>query len=202
MATLPVILQIVEAQGYAVFTRGDYNLNITGIRSPTRVANAFDDRLIVSYKLDNIWISETFEITSDPGSPYLVNPINNAGCAVLKEGQWRGCYTIGLHRGKYQALVQSGKVQVYRDNNRDNIIDMNPGSVQEGYFGINIHKRDGDSDTVNGASAGCQVFRYETEFDRFMTLCNRQVAVRGFKTFTYTLLNEPDWQAIKLTGGA
>ena len=190
MTTLPPILQAVEAKGYAVFTNGDWNLNITGIRSPQRVANAFDDRLCVTYKVDGIWTTETYEITTDPGSPYLLRPINNYGCAVLCPGQWRGCYTIGKHRGQYLALVQSGKVKVYRDNNRDNIIDMDPETVQEGYFGINIHKRDGTSDTVNGASAGCQVFRYEKEFNRMMWLAGKQVSERGFKTFTYTLLEE------------
>lgn len=190
MTTLPPILQAVQAKGYAVFTSGDYNLNITGIRSPQRVANAFDDRLCVTYKVNDIWTTETYEITSDPGSPYLLRPINNYGCAVLAPGQWRGCYTIGKHRGQYLALVQSGKVKVFRDNNRDNIIDMDPETLQEGYFGINIHKRDGTSDTVNGASAGCQVFRYEKEFDRMMWLAGKQVSERGFKTFTYTLLEE------------
>ena len=190
MTTLPPILQAVQAKGYAVFTNGDYNLNITGIRSPQRVANAFDDRLCVTYKVNDIWTTETYEITSDPGSPYLLRPINNYGCAVLAPGQWRGCYTIGKHRGQYLALVQSGKVKVYRDNNRDNILDMDPETIQDGYFGINIHKRSGESDSVNGASAGCQVFRYAKEFDRMMYLAGKQVSERGWKTFTYTLLEE------------
>ena len=191
MATLPPVLQAVEAAGYAVFTKGDYNLNITGIRSPERVANAFDDRLCVTYKADDMWITETLEITTDPGSPYLLKPLaNTKGTAILCPGQYRGAYSIGFHRGQYKALVQSGKVKVYRDDDRDNILDMDPETIQDGYFGINIHKRTGDSDTVNGASAGCQVFRYEHEFDRMMFLCRKQISERGFKTFTYTLLEE------------
>jgi len=190
MATLPPILQAVQSKGYKVFTDGDYNLNITGIRSPERVANAFDDRLCVTYKLNDMWNTETFEITTDPGSPYLLKPINNYGCAILAPGQWRGCYSIGKHRGQYLALVQSGKVKVYRDNDRDNILDMDPETIQDGYFGINIHKRSGESDTVNGASAGCQVFRYEHEFNRLMYLAGKQVSERGWRTFTYTLLEE------------
>ena len=191
MATLPPILQAVQSKGFAVFTNGDYNLNITGIRSPERVANAFDDRLCVSYKLNDMWITETFEITTDPGSPYLLKPLaNTSGTAILVPGQYRGAYSIGKHRGQYLALVQTGKVKVYRDSNRDNILDMDPETIQDGYFGINIHKRDGTSDTVNGASAGCQVFRYEHEFNRMMYLAEKQVSERGWKTFTYTLLEE------------
>jgi len=190
MATLPPILQAVQSKGYKVFTDGDYNLNITGIRSPERVANAFDDRLCVTYKLNDMWNTETFEITTDPGSPYLLKPINNYGCAILVPGQYRGAYSIGKHRGQYLALVQSGKVKVFRDNDLDNILDMDPETIQDGYFGINIHKRSGESDTVNGASAGCQVFRYEHEFNRMMYLAQKQVSERGWRTFTYTLLEE------------
>jgi hypothetical protein len=194
MTTLPPILQAVQARGYKVFTSGDYNLNITGIRSPERVANAFDDRLCVTYKVDEIWTTETYEITTDPGSPYLLRPINNYGCAVLVPGQYRGAYSIGKHRGQYLALVQTGPVQVYRDDNRDKVLDMDPSTIQTGYFGINIHKRTGESDTVNGASAGCQVFRLEAQFDRLMWLAGKQVSERGFKTFTYTLIEEEgDW---------
>ena len=191
MTTLPPILQAVEARGYKVFTNGDYNLNITGIRSPERVANAFDDRLCVTYKADGIWRTETYECTTDPGSPYLLRPINNYGCAILAPGQYRGAYSIGKHRGQYLALVQTGKVQVYRDDNRDNILDMDPETIQNGYFGINIHKRTGESDTINGASAGCTVLRYAWAFERLMFLAGKQVSERGYKTFTYTLIEEP-----------
>ena len=191
MATLPPILQAVQSKGFKVFTDGDYNLNITGIRSPERVANAFDDRLCVTYKLNDMWVTETFEITTDPGSPYLLKPLaNTSGTAILVAGQYRGAYSIGKHRGQYLALVQSGKVKVYRDSNRDNILDLDPETIQDGYFGINIHKRSGESDTVNGASAGCQVFRYEHEFNRMMYLAQKQVSERGWRTFTYTLLEE------------
>lgn len=190
MSTIPPVLDRVKALGYPVFVNGDWNLNITGLRCPERVANAFDDRICVSFKVGDIWRTETYEATCDPGSPFLLKPINNAGCAILAPGFYRGAYSIGLHRGKYKALVQSGPVTVYRDDNRNNILDMDAETVQTGYFGINIHKRDAESDTVNGASAGCQVFRYERDFDRFMYLCNQQVEVRGFKTFSYCLIDE------------
>lgn len=188
---IPPILQKMKALGYRVFDNGDYNLNIFGIRSPERVANAFDDLIGVAYKENNLWKVEYFEATTDPGSPYLLKPINNSGAAILSFGQFRGAYKIAKHRGKYDALCQvGGPVTVYRDDNRDNVLDLVESSKQTGMFGINIHKRDGESDSVNGASAGCQVFRYAYAFERFMSLCRLQVSERGFDTFTYTLLDE------------
>lgn len=190
---IPPILAKIKSLGFRVFENGDYNLNIFGIRSPERVANAFDDLIGVAYKKNDLWSVEYFEATTDPGSPYLLKPINNAGAAILAFGQYRGAYKIAKHRGKYDALCQvAGPVTVYRDDNRDNILDLDESSKQTGYFGINIHKRDGSSDTVNGASAGCQVFRYERAFNRFMELCRLQVSTRGFETFTYTLIDEND----------
>lgn len=187
----PFFLKKVESLGYAVFTNGDYNLNIIGIRSPTRVANAFDDELCVVYKLGGVWQCESFEVTTDPGSPYLLKPLaNTKGTAIIAPGQNRGAYRIAKHRGKYDALCQvAGPVTVYRDNNRDNVLDLDESTKQTGMFGINIHKRDGDSDSVNGASAGCTVFRYSSEFYRFMDLCRSQVSERGFETFSYTVVN-------------
>lgn len=190
---MPHILQVVSGLGYPVFVNGDYNLNIIGVRSPERVANAFDDSLCVAYKVDGHWVCDWYEITTDPGSPYLKRPINSSGCAILAPGSYRGAYGIAKHRGKYDALCQINRpVTVYRDDNKDTLLDMDDDSKQTGMFGINVHKRDGDSDSVNGASAGCQVFRFADAFDKFMRTCRQQVNVRGFKTFTYTLIDQGD----------
>ena len=190
---IPFLLSKVAELGHAVFTTGDYNLNIIGIRSPTRVANSFDDELCVIYKTGGVWTAESFEVTTDPGTPYLIKPINGAGAAVIAPGQYRGAYLIAKHRGQYDALCQvGGPVDVYRDDNRDNNLDLDPTTIQRGMFGINIHKRSGNGDAVNGASAGCTVFRYDSEFFVFMDLCRSQVNERGFSTFTYTVVNYED----------
>ena len=193
MAILPPILSKLQSMGYAVFTNGDFNLNLIGIRSAVRVANAFDDLIGCAYKAEDLWHVEWWEATTDPGVPYMIKPINNSGAAILCPGQYRGCWKIAKHRGQYDALCQvNGPVKVYRDDNRDNILDMDPDTAQTGMFGINIHKRSGDTNTVNGASAGCQVFRYQKAFDRMMDLAKMQQVKRGFDTFTYTLIDESD----------
>jgi len=49
-------------------------------------------------------------------------------------------------------------VKVYRDNDKDEILDMTPDTIQAGLFGINIHRASVDHrpNRVGRWSAGCQ----------------------------------------------
>lgn len=189
---LPPVLRHMLSLGYAVFENGDYNLNLFGVRSLSRDSNEFDDYLGCAYKDNDMWRVEWWEATTDPGQRILAKPINKKGAAILRPGQYRGAYRLGLHSGKYKALCQrGGPVKVWRDPNKDNVLDMDDSNTDEGYFGINIHKRIvGEHDKVNGASAGCQVFRYQDAFERMMYLAHRQVQEHTSKSFTYTLLDQ------------
>tara|TARA_R100000808_G_C2122899_1_gene133765 strand:+ start:22 stop:474 length:453 start_codon:yes stop_codon:yes gene_type:complete len=147
------------------------------------------------YRTDKLeWVLDLCEATTDPGKIYLKNPINRKGCAVLAPGQYRGAYKIGMHRNKYKALVQSnGPVKVYRDNNRDDVINYGEAEYT-GHFGINIHRRHPGlkDDFVKGSSAGCQVFRYSNEFKHLMNLATVSADIYG-NSFTYTLLEIKDF---------
>lgn len=196
---LPVLLQYVESLGYAVFTNGIYNLNIIGMRSKEHKANSFDDRICCVYRDERGWVTRTWAATCDPGVYWLEHPMRPTGTAILVPGQYRGAYKIGKHRGQYDALCQrGGPVKIYRDSNKDEILDMEPESVTEGYYGINIHrasKREGGSTEVDRWSAGCQVFAKPGDdgFAEFMRLCKKSRDMWG-DTFTYTLVsfsNEP-----------
>jgi len=184
----------IEAQmrklGYRFFTSGDYNLNIIGIRNKTLNTNTFNDEIHIIYKVNGKWVDDRYPITTEPGYRLLKTPLNNKGCAILVPGQYNSCYQLGLHKGQYTALVQRGLVRVYRDNNRDQIVDLNPKTIDEGYFGINIHKAGVDSKIVDNWSGGCQVFKRKSDFDKFIAVCKKSSANYGNK-FTYTLLN--DW---------
>ena len=189
----PRILDIVQSKGYAVFTRGAYNLNIIGVRSASRVSGEFDDRLHVVFKdTQGCWIDICFKITTDAGLAYMHSPMRDTGTAILVAGQYRGAYKIDKHRGKYDALCQRGaKVKIYRDNNRDEILDHDPDTISTGWFGINIHRSHSTREVtqVGKYSAGCQVFPNPDDFALFMALVYRSAALYG-DTFTYTLLEE------------
>ena len=187
--------KIFKKKNYAFFTNGAYNLNIIGVRAANRkVTNTFDDYIVVIYKTKTgTWNKRLFEATTDPGLSYIKSPINEKiGTAILVPGQYRSAYKVGKHKNKYKALVQNKPVKVYRDRNKDNIYDCNPNSIEEGIFGINIHKAGTSSKLVDKWSAGCQVISSNLEFNCFMSLVDKQLANIKGDTFTYTLLNEED----------
>ena len=66
--------------------------------------------------------------------------MNKHGVAILKPGQYRGSHKIRLHQGRYEALGQQKPVKVYRDKNKDGTYDLLEENVQEGLYGINIHR--------------------------------------------------------------
>tara|TARA_B100000963_G_scaffold361518_1_gene397396 strand:- start:2723 stop:3322 length:600 start_codon:yes stop_codon:yes gene_type:complete len=184
---------LFDEKGYAFFFKGDYNLNIIGVRGENRDANKFDDSLLCIYKINGEWVVDDYTITTDAGTHWLENPMNKKGCAILKCNQYRGCYKLGLHRGEYMALVQKGKVEVYRDNNKDNFLDLDESTLDEGYFGINIHRSNPrtESKSVDKWSAGCQVFQKKSSYDKFIGTCLKASDLWGDK-FTYTLINEKE----------
>jgi hypothetical protein len=187
----PFLLDHVESLGHAIFTSGIYNLNIIGIRTKDSHLNEFDDRMCVVFRDEMSWITRTWPCTTDPGNYWRDNYGNVAGAAILVPGQYRSAYKIGKHRGRYDALVQrGGAVQVYRDANRDEVLDHDPDTVEEGFFGINIHKAGQNSTFVNKWSAGCQVFANENDFEEFMSICYAARTKWG-ERFSYTLIDEP-----------
>ena len=188
----------VKSKDYKWFENGDYNLNIVGVRNGetgTEVTNKFDDFLTLSYKIDGEWNYHCFNATTDPGKHWVENIMREEGVAVLKENQYRGSHKIGLHQGKYEALRQQKPVQVYRDNDLDGNYDLLEENIQEGIFGINIHratKWEGKKSTqIDKWSAGCQVIAANDDFRLFMEICNKAKDTWG-NSFTYTLINSND----------
>ena len=188
--------KLFAKMGYTFFTKGDYNLNIIGIRNMTTPIqrDTFNDAMVIIYKEKGNWKKEIFEITTDPSLKFLKAPSNVNGTAILVPGQYRSTYKIDYHNGKYLALCQRLKpVKVYRDKNRDNKLDMNPATIQTGMFGINLHHASAsyDSDTIGLYSAGCQVYHHMKDFNRMMHLANIAKNIYG-NSFTYTLITSND----------
>lgn len=190
---LPVVLQHLLSLGHKVVWTGDYHLNLFGIRNPNAQANSFDDILGCAWTEKGMWKVAYWPGTTDPGTYYLENPMNVSGTAILVPGQYIDTWMIGLHGGKYEALCQLGdKVKVYRDANKDAVLDHDPESIAEGWFGINLHRSStaGESTTVDKWSAGCQVHARLDGFNEMMELARKQVDLLGHDKFTYTLMDQ------------
>jgi hypothetical protein len=172
----------LKNKGYAFFEDGEFNVNIIGVRNSAtgkRVTNAFDDWMTLSYKKDGVWQYHEWACTTD----------NGAGTARVVEGQYRGSHIIRKHQNKYDAVCQDRPIKVYRDYVADGVYDES--KIQEGVFGINIHKAGADSVQVNDWSHGCQVFKREKDFNEFLEICKKAMALHGNR-FTYTLINSND----------
>ena len=146
------------------------------------------------YNTETGWKRQIYNITTEPGLKFMKNPSNIKGTAILAPGQYRGAYKIDKHRVKYDALCQRNKVvKVYRDNNRDEVYDYKPETIDTGLFGIYIHRSNEvwTRSTIDGYSAGCQVFNDPKEFISFMNIVKKSAKIYG-NCFTYTLVNEED----------
>lgn len=184
------VKEILKEFGFTLYTK-PYQLNIVGLRSKNENSNSFDDEIHVFYtKPDGKWNYHIFPATTDPGTFWLNNPSYPQGTAILAQGQNRDAYSIGLHRGKYEALVQVKPVTVIRDYDRDAVLDFDNGSKETGNFGINIHRAESTGSTlfIDQYSAGCQVFKDADDFYAFMQLCKLHAKHHG-NSFSYTLVD-------------
>jgi hypothetical protein len=172
----------------AAFAKRAYNwmdFHLVGIRAANYVKNTFCDMFIlVANGRLYYWPG-----TTRPGTYYLLHLLNPKGAAVLKPGQYCGCWSLGYHKNNtgHPAWIQTGPVTVYRDNNLNDSADTT-GVEDTGYFGIDIHRATPFTITrlVDKYSAGCQVFANYSDHQIFMELSKAS----GLKSFTYTLLNE------------
>ena len=186
------LIKSLESLNYVVYSKPD-ELNIIGIRSDAVNANTFDDLLYVFWKKENgSFEGKKYLVTTDPGTYWLENPMNVAGTAILKAGQYINSHQVGKHKGQYDALTQKGNLTVFRDYDRNAILDFNNGKETTGLYGINIHNS-GTSQksdkSVNKWSAGCQVFKNMSDFEEFMGLAKKHKD-KYVNSFTYTLIDD------------
>ncbi len=180
--------------GYSIDKRPN-KLNIIGVRNSFATSqDKFDDLLAYFYYDENgKLVGKVVPATTDPSTLWLKDPMNKKGAAVLKSGEYKDAYALGLHRGSYEALVQVKPVTVIRDDDRNALINY-LADTQTGLFGINIHKSSkgkNNEDIIGSDSAGCQVFRNIPDFMDMMRLAQTSRKKYGNK-FSYILIDERD----------
>ena len=186
--THPTVITARETKGYKIYTDG--KINIIGVRSKNPISNSFDDELHLAWVKNGLWQHHKYRATCDPGLFWLEHPSKSAGTAILVPGQYEDVYKFDLHAGKYRTLCQrNGKVSVWRDSNKDDVLDWQDGNAGvEGWYGINLHHAGTNSTRVDKWSAGCQVWARLDDWEEAMKICEDS----GAETFTYTLITEDD----------
>lgn len=187
------VIAAYERNNYKLFVNGDYNLNLFGIRSSDMTSNTFNDLIGVLYRKKNNWVLYKYGATTDPGLYYRENPMNIDGTAILAPGQYSGAFKIGYHKGKYKALVQNKPLLLYRDANRNNVLEY-IGEPSWQMAGINLHRANANvtSKLVQKHSAGCIVVADPTDFNELLQLAETSARHYG-GTFTFTLFTEEDF---------
>lgn len=182
-------------KGYVFFDGKNkpFNVNIFGIRDNNlTVDNLFDDKIGIIYSLNNQEQLLIVNATTQPGKYYMLHPMNKNGSAIIVPGQYRSSYSIGLHY-KDVALVQTGKLRIYRDSNLDLVYNYDKSTIIDSIGdGLNIHHAGGDSKLIDNWSAGCQVVSNMSNWNQFIGICLRAKALYSNK-FTYTLFTTEDF---------
>ena len=126
MVKIESFINCAKKLNFQIFSNNSkpYNLNLWFVRNPDRVSNKFNDKLYVFWN-DLTWNFRIFNVTMDPGMMVRLKPSNPLGIAIVKSHQQaKGMWKIGLHQGKYEALVQKNPVTVIRDFNKDSILNF------------------------------------------------------------------------------
>ena len=180
---LPYPLSEVKRLGYRVFY-GWKNLNLVVVRRGEVGTEPGNDTLYMLWqdRPDGPWNARLFACESCPGLAYLTNPVNPKGTAIIKPGQYSQAYTRGLHKGR-PALVQIRPVTVYRDNDRDTDIELDPRTAESGLFAVNIHDV-----SAWGQLAGCIGLMHD-DLQELLAVYDDMAAATG-PLVTLTLLSE------------
>lgn len=182
---------VCDRKQYRFFEAGDYNLNLIGIRARNPKPDHFNDYLAVAFQVNGQPAVISMPMTTIPGVHYLKNPMTPEGTAILPEGQHRSLWTLGLHQGRYTALVQRRPVRLIRDNDKDQDAETDNPLTEPVSAGINLHSASFDTRLVGRWSAGCQVIQRQPDYDLLIAICRRAIQEHG-RTFSYTLINDGD----------
>lgn len=213
------IIKIVKDGGGEVYEKPGY-VNFCGVRN--NVTNdTFNDTLYIYWKEGNSFKGiYTNEFTTKPGKKIVLNTNGNGnpnGAAILKEGWQKDIWHIGEHKpdskNGHLALRSSSGVtkptKITRDKTQYGKKSSNyelrifNNNTYSGHFGVNFHRSSiPNSNNVNGWSAGCQVFKYEKDFNEMLNLA-QNASNKGQKKFSYFLVNKTvlDEQGVVNNGG-
>lgn len=194
---LDVVKNEMDKDGFTWFNQPG-KLNLVLVRNPEdrgKVStNKFNDKIIVQVTKPNGENElHNFNITTDPGHTYLINPINKKwGTAVIAKGQYSQSYIIGHHRDNpnHKAFLQNRPVKVHRDNNRDLVVNLDNRTIDWENPGLNGHRGFAKKKTefVDEFSAGCWVFDDANNLNTTLNIAEKFWRENNNGNYTITVL--------------
>lgn len=178
----------VKAKNYKWFTK-PYSLNLVWQRTSYNATNVFDDFLHICYvneKNEPQIIS--IPATTKPGlKGSLLEPITVGGVrgtAIIEAGQYLKSWEFRdtfSEFSKYPYFRQVGKLNYYRDGNKDKVIDKVQRQVAK-IFGTHFHRMSNNdtfgSGLVNNWSLGC-MGSPEPHWEKILPIVRRSVKMYG-----------------------
>ena len=196
--TIEMVKSAMLSRGYVWFDKQGYDLNCIAIRETVdqtkATHNEFRDQFICAYRnMHGILTYHVWGCTTIPGLTYLKKPMADNGTACLVPGQYRKSHKLGMHKG-YPALIQATTLKVYRDNNRDDILNLDPKKTFFDVGGLNIHHASDKARSVkvDNWSAACIVFPDSIEHQIFVKLVELQDRYGHGDHISLTLLDESE----------
>lgn len=197
---------LADKKKYIIFKSNsrNYNVNIWFIRNSTITTDAFNDVCFLYWKefKTNKWVGKLYKVSTNPGLYYLNSPQHKQGTAIVVPGQYIKTHKIDLHRkgtsSEHEALChRNGVVLVYRDNNKDSILDIG-GDIYRNGAGLNAHRPTNYSQKtgkVNRSSAGCLISATREQFD---DLKNKKSKETFMGILRNSELNYGEWMSFVL----
>lgn len=195
---------VIDVLGGQWFDSPDFNLNLGAIRNDdeenmeesgddseiiTIKENTFNDLIYIAWQEKSEQRLEFFTATTDPGYNQRQNPTYHPdkGVGCVREGYYPKVYTLGMH-GSREALEQSGPpFMVYRDNDRNKALTLDP-STQEKGWGFKLHYMGDGSTKVNRWSGGCQGPNHLKSIQRIISLVKSQKNAGMGDSVSYSLM--------------
>lgn len=196
------VKKLFANHNYRFFERPN-SLNIFGIRNESKEADKFDDLIGLAWTQkdadgDLQKCARVFWGTLDSGAYYLQNPMDPGGAAGIVENQYLGVWQLGKFLGK-EALIQIAPFKVYRDANRDTILDYNPARTTSGLYGIFEHEHYQNQKIarhVQRSSAGCVVPQDRDDHKYLIDKCIKQIHAGLGNKFSFTVFNQKQAEII------
>jgi lysozyme family protein len=178
------IIATMRRLGYPIADKSD-ELNIAYVegmdpdgRPNGNAPNEFNDlRCVIRIVGGKAVMAGCWDGTTEPSRYWTEHPMQPGGAARIAFGQY-AAWTVGMHRGDHEALLQVEPVTICRDANEDYKRDGD--RTDTGLYGINQHwGYDLPRNDLGRSSAGCLVGRTRDGHRTFMTLVKSDARYRA-----------------------